>query len=902
MAGELWLPRSDWARSAADSAYPELWDGLFTAWVPSVGFEGARKNLFDAGPYHLSWGKVAGGADCELHPRIGLTLKSGSILNWTTGVKVPLPLPELTVVSVFKPCSGYGGSNTYLRLASCTYSSNGWQTCWYHPSSGTFSTQFNLTTASDGWNSSPVTISGIQGGKWYVAVFRYNGKVKSIELYDEKGNVSSASATLATGGPINYYWYSQNYCYLFDSYDTTDRHGGCLIYSKDIGPGFSRVFGKGGPFAANILKPFLPRSGKVFAVGYQGASYEASATSQLNLTSEANLANLSRGVSATSALELISLAAVTNCSFSVGASNNLTLSSAAGARAVRPIEATSAVALADLADLVPYAVIEVAAESTLSLLCSATGRHAHFRPTAESTLELTQSAAWMPFTVTEVAGESILALTDEAAGRHAHFRPGAASALDLAQTTGASRTIAVAGQSVLQSTTVEYDPTRDESVTTIIGLQDTAELARQRVSGTRHSIPLRQTASVVRVKAAAIDLAAESVLELSDSGRKSEVGDATDHLVLSQLAAVDRCKPLGSELELTDLAGVGVIRNRGAGSAITLHQSVAFSLVRSDVLWQYRPFVGEGAADAPSPPPATLTGPMEGVTAPFQLVYPAVGDVTDSVTLRAPNLGNKDRLSFNRILRETRGGTLIVYADPIWPKIQTLVLSFSGLRRSEARDLLEFCDAYLGQEIGLIDWEQRYWKGIIVSPNEPVVEDSFNSYSASFEFEGELDSTWSPQVVPWLPGTPLRRVRRSRDYGAVNPLEPEPQVEVLESSYSAEADVAILVGQPVYVKATGHVALAVANNAGTASAVGFAVTAAEPTFTVNFLTEGKLTLVDWTAVAGTASLAPGNAYYLDAATAGKITNVVPASGYVVRLGRATSAVTLDIEIEPSVRL
>ena len=194
--------------------------------------------------------------------------------------------------------------NTYMRLASCTYSSNGWQTCWYHPSSGTFSTQFNLTTASDTWSSSPVTITGILAGKWYVAVFRYNGKVKSIELYDEKGNVSSASATLATGGPINYYWYSQNYCYLFDSYDTTDRHGGCLIYSKDIGPGFSRVFGRGGPFAANILKPFLPRPSKVFAVGYQGTSYEAAAASQLSLTSDASLTNVSRGVSATSALEL----------------------------------------------------------------------------------------------------------------------------------------------------------------------------------------------------------------------------------------------------------------------------------------------------------------------------------------------------------------------------------------------------------------------------------------------------------------------------------------------------------------------------------------------------------------------------------------------------------------------
>ena len=67
----------------------------------------------------------------------------------------------------------------------------------------------------------------------------------------------------------------------------------------------------------------------------------------------------------------------------------------------------------------------------------------------------------------------------------------------------------------------------------------------------------------------------------------------------------------------------------------------------------------------------------------FQLFSPATGTVTDSVTLRAPNLGNKDRLSFNRIVRETRGGTLIVFADPIWPKLETLVLSFSGLSATQ---------------------------------------------------------------------------------------------------------------------------------------------------------------------------------------------------------------------------
>ena len=131
-------------------------------------------------------------------------------------------------------------------------------------------------------------------------------------------------------------------------------------------------------------------------------------------------------------------------------------------------------------------------------------------------------------------------------------------------------------------------------------------------------------------------------------------------------------------------------------------------------------------------------GPPEHSELPFRLFSPATGTVTDSVTLRAPNLGNKDRLSFNRIVRETRGGTLIVFADPIWPKLETLVLSFSGLTPLRAQQLLAFLETHLGEEIGLLDWEGRCWKGVVMTPTNPVVQDARDSYSASLEFEGEL--------------------------------------------------------------------------------------------------------------------------------------------------------------------
>jgi hypothetical protein len=129
---------------------------------------------------------------------------------------------------------------------------------------------------------------------------------------------------------------------------------------------------------------------------------------------------------------------------------------------------------------------------------------------------------------------------------------------------------------------------------------------------------------------------------------------------------------------------------------------------------------------------------------PFKLVYPSVGPLTDYLVLRAPNLGNRDRLQMNRISRETRGGTLIVYADPIWPKAQTLALIFSGLTALEAGGLHTFMDDHLGLEIGMLDWEHRFWKGVITKLDDPIVQDGKGcKHSVGFEFEGEL-ATYAP--------------------------------------------------------------------------------------------------------------------------------------------------------------
>ena len=471
-------------------------------------------------------------------------------------------------------------------------------------------------------------------------------------------------------------------------------------------------------------------------------------------------------VSAESALTLTGVATGRHTRFYPAAASVIELGQSAesSGRYITEVSASSAVALTSEA-AGRHAHFHPTATSSLDLLASSTGRHSHFRPIAVSTLELSVSATGRHahFTASavsaielaqtahggisasyEVTAESAIELVDDATGRHASFRPIASSTIELTDSLGLSKVLNFDVESAIQVTTEEYDPDLNEIVTTIAGLLDAAGCARVSNQRARSVVPLTQAAVGYPLRSSAIAVSAESTIELADHSWKNETGEAQSQITLLQSAVAHRANPTVTAIELTDTAGVSIVRNRTAVSTLELKQSVSFSLARSDVAYQYRPFIGEGATDAPTPPSATLAGPLTGITDSLRLVFPATGTVTDSVVLRAPNLGNKDKLSFNRIARETRGGTLVVFADPIWPKIQTLALTFSGLSANEKDDILAFFDTHLGQEIGLLDWEHRYWRGVIMTPDDPVVQDTRDTFSASFEFEGELDMSWTP--------------------------------------------------------------------------------------------------------------------------------------------------------------
>lgn len=116
--------------------------------------------------------------------------------------------------------------------------------------------------------------------------------------------------------------------------------------------------------------------------------------------------------------------------------------------------------------------------------------------------------------------------------------------------------------------------------------------------------------------------------------------------------------------------------------------------------------------------------------------------------------------------------------------------------------------------------------------------------------------------------------------------------------YSAEADSAISAGQALYIKSNTHTDLADCSTTGTV--MGIAQTNIASGFSGNLISQGQLTLSDWSASTGSATLSAGQTYYLG--VAGAIGTSPPTSGFVVKLGKAITTTTLEISIEDKILL
>jgi hypothetical protein len=107
-------------------------------------------------------------------------------------------------------------------------------------------------------------------------------------------------------------------------------------------------------------------------------------------------------------------------------------------------------------------------------------------------------------------------------------------------------------------------------------------------------------------------------------------------------------------------------------------------------------------------------------------------------------------------------------------------------------------------------------------------------------------------------------------------------------------------GMVVYLSAADNVDIAKANAIGTIKPIAGLVNDASIAASASgyIVTDGPLTVSDWTAVVGGTTLTAGAEYFVSAATAGKLTATAPsASGNIVqKIGYAINTTTMMVRI------
>lgn len=141
--------------------------------------------------------------------------------------------------------------------------------------------------------------------------------------------------------------------------------------------------------------------------------------------------------------------------------------------------------------------------------------------------------------------------------------------------------------------------------------------------------------------------------------------------------------------------------------------------------------------DFPTP---SVTPPTIGSRINVVLTFPFFSPTT-TLTLPNPEFGDIHNIDMTQINRQTRNNDLIVYRDPIWPRLEKLNLRWAYLTGQQGNDLLGFYFASFGKVVGFKDWFDRQWQGLIINPSSDFtqpIDRGCGAVTAILEFEGEL--------------------------------------------------------------------------------------------------------------------------------------------------------------------
>ncbi len=293
----------------------------------------------------------------------------------------------------------------------------------------------------------------------------------------------------------------------------------------------------------------------------------------------------------------------------------------------------------------------------------------------------------------------------------------------------------------------EWQEIDDEWILVYSGLSDTVSLSGgfSTKSNTDY-IQWGETIDVVRIQVNATAVNAISDLVLTDSANIGLTESVSQTLSLTQSTTETLTTTANSSLAITDSAGILKILNLSVTSNLDIN--AAFELLPDDTeVCSYDPSIGS-STDIYNPVPRPLSSTFDVSRQDIiTLAYPWTSP-TNSIILRVPELGNKNIVEVQRINRKSRGGTLIVWSDPQWPKNEKMTIEIKALTESKATDLLSFIALTLGKEFGYTDWENNTHKAVLLNPATAITRGGTCKLSASLEFEiTRTDPSWTGYTV-----------------------------------------------------------------------------------------------------------------------------------------------------------
>ncbi len=438
---------------------------------------------------------------------------------------------------------------------------------------------------------------------------------------------------------------------------------------------------------------------------------------------------------AENSITIVDVASYTNSRIAVSASNTLTIVQIANtADASIDLEASNSITIIDTATF--QGTIVVNASNTLNILSIADNIDKARDATNEITITDVASYTIVGFNLSIFDPITITQIASFTGPKYVS----ASNSITITDTANAQGTINVSASNSLIITETTLDEDTATWSTTSTGIEQIASYESIQNRNIYHYVPVTDEAKAyVSHPLKWISKSASNSITIVDHAVLSTVLDITDSITIVSTANFLIVNAASNTITITDSATLTKVLNLEASNTLVIEQAHSYSLIRQDTLCTYSPFIGNSSSISVLPPRPTTPTIVNYDN--IELTYPVIG-TTDTLTLRGPELGNRNNLQYQRINRESRGGTLTIFADPIWPKIETMILEFHGLSETESQTVLAFISTTLGQMIRIRDWEGRIWVGSIITPDEPIIRNG-KGCSNSLSLTIDVDSTYS---------------------------------------------------------------------------------------------------------------------------------------------------------------